>query len=130
MPTIPDGIAAAHTSQDLFWLPASLHPELAPQEFKAFIKEQTKPESLARRSSLSAAGGGIGRKKSMLRGEYKPTKDDGVGEGDDPNRLTIDGGMKGHTRLNFEELTIDDLQRLEMLAGKLDRFRPSTMSES
>ena len=49
------------------------------------------------------------RKKSMLRGEYKPMKDDGVGEGSDR--------VEGPSRLNFEELTISDLQRLEQLAG-------------
>ncbi|GAA6017272.1 hypothetical protein JCM11491_000613 [Sporobolomyces phaffii] len=92
-------------TQDLFWLPASLHPELAPQEFKAFIREQTRPEALARRTSMSAAGGAAGgvlrsrsqlgpngasasgriggRRNSMLRGEYKPRADDAV---------SLDGG--------------------------------------
>lgn len=112
-PTSADGVSAAHTSQELFWLPASLHPELAPQEFKAFIREQTRPDNLARRTSsagLGGYGGGrVDRKKSMLRGEYKPMKDDGVGEGSDR--------VEGPSRLNFEELTISDLQRLEQLAG-------------
>ena len=112
-PPNADGAQAAHTSQELFWLPASLHPELAPQEFKAFIREQTNPDNLARRTSSAGRGGyGTGRvdrKKSMLRGEYKPMKDDGVGEGGDR--------VEGPSRLNFEELTISDLQRLEQLAG-------------
>lgn len=113
-----DGASAAHSSQDLFWLPASLHPELAPQEFKAFIREQTRPDNLARRISSGSNGssfglGRIDRKKSMLRGEYKPRTDDGVGEGSDGERRTT-------SRLNFEELTISDLQRLEELAGKCE----------
>lgn len=44
-----------------------------------------------------------------MRGEYKPRTDDGVGEGEE-RRTT--------SRLNFEELTISDLQRLEELAGE------------
>lgn len=117
-----DGAAAAHTSQDLFWLPASLHPELAPQEFKAFIREQTRPDNLARRTSNSGRGGRVDRKKSMLRGEYKPSSNDGVGEGEREARLsrtTSDGGQGSGRRLNFDELTISDLQRLEELAGAL-----------
>ena len=142
---------------ELFWLPASLHPELAPQEFKAFIREHTTPEALARRSSLSSsssgsdgqAGGGgggrttttttttnrrISRRASLLRGEYKPRQGDGVGGDDrdggandlkrttsDGNRRGVGGGPAGGFRrggvLNFEQLTIKDLQRLEELAG-------------
>ena len=126
-PTIPsawssatDGAAAAHSSQDLFWLPASLHPELAPQEFKAFIREQTRPDNLARRSSLSGAGtygsGRVERKKSMLRGEYKPRTDDGVGQLGSTGREHL-VERRTTSKLNFEELTIGDLQRLEELAG-------------
>ncbi|KAK4049913.1 hypothetical protein OIO90_005302 [Microbotryomycetes sp. JL221] len=150
--------------QSLFWLPASLHPELAPQEFKAFIREQTRPDNLERRTSLgsSANGGsrrgsmmyrgtgiGVDRRKSMLRGEYKPRSDDGVGEdsnvskdansnelvGEDVNkgltRTTSDKSSGGsHVRRtsgrfdrhqqHFEELTIKDLQRLEELAAKAE----------
>lgn len=125
----------------MFWLPASLHPELAPQEFKAFIRDQTRPESLARRSSLGGGGStGLGRRKSTLRGEYKPSQGDGVGESKSETIVEEGatgeerdaagggaglglGGVRGHTRLNFEELTIDDLQRLEQLAGELPDLR-------
>ena len=120
-----DGAAAAHSSQDLFWLPASLHPELAPQEFKAFIREQTRPDNLARRVS-SAGGeasgfgsGRIDRKRSTLRGEYIPGRGDGVGERDPAlaERRPSTGGRRSANGLNFDELTIKDLQRLESLAG-------------
>ncbi|KPV74142.1 uncharacterized protein RHOBADRAFT_54003 [Rhodotorula graminis WP1] len=143
-----------------FWLPASLHPELAPAEFKAFIREQTRPEALARRTSLSAGGGGPGsgaaganhggvgpggaptgrptRRASLLRGEYKPRANDGVGDErrEQPppvprideehlvKRTTSDGAAAKQRRsrntLNFEELTIKDLQRLEELAAKAE----------
>ncbi|GAA5844219.1 hypothetical protein JCM3766R1_000973 [Sporobolomyces carnicolor] len=151
-------------TQELFWLPASLHPELAPQEFKAFIREQTSPEALARRSSSlanqpsstlsrtgsklgpngSRAGGGVTRRSSMLRGEYKPRANDGVSleeddagsgrgaSGDAPlyrggslkrtssqsSATSLSGGGGG---LAFEELTIKDLQRLEELAQRAER---------
>ncbi|GAA5990251.1 hypothetical protein JCM10908_005894 [Rhodotorula pacifica] len=149
---------------ELFWLPASLHPELAPQEFKAFIREQTSPEALARRSSLrsssssssatletgntgtganvgrpGAGGSRVGRRASLLRGEYKPRQDDGVGESSptatgsgtgttselkrttsDGNRRGVGGGLRRGSVINFEELTIKDLQRLEELAAKAE----------
>ncbi|BGP17891.1 hypothetical protein JCM10213_000968 [Rhodosporidiobolus nylandii] len=143
-PTLPHGpqspfapSEAAQSAQDLFWLPASLHPELAPQEFKAFIREQTQPEALARRSSLKVGGAngrGVTRRASLLRGEYKPRRDDGVGEQVPPlpqgaenlKRTASDGGSgRGSRRgsrntLNFEELTIKDLQRLEELAASAE----------
>ena len=58
----------------LFWVPARLHPELAPKEFKTFI--DTRVESIRRRSGdfslspdspmRSSSEGGLMRKKSML----------------------------------------------------------------
>lgn len=141
---IPLASASSSSTSELFWLPASLHPELAPQEFKAFIREQTTPEALARRSSVksttpgatgarvgSAGTSRIGRRASLLRGEYKPRQDDGVGESaastggggiaprsDLLQRTSSEGNRRGRRSVvNFEELTIKDLQRLEELAG-------------
>ncbi|KAF2472561.1 uncharacterized protein BDR25DRAFT_284060 [Lindgomyces ingoldianus] len=74
-------VAPQHFSEDedpskLFWVPARLHPELAPKEFKTFIEE--KVDKIRRRSgdsdTLSPDGalgrqgsvGGLRRKKSML----------------------------------------------------------------
>ncbi|GAA5933709.1 uncharacterized protein JCM15063_001389 [Sporobolomyces koalae] len=130
----------ARPTQDLFWLPASLHPELAPQEFKAFIREQTRPEALARRTSLgnnntSSPSGTRGlrvgptRRNSMLRGEYKPRANDGVESSDEHSTVsrrsstrTSSSSMPGGGGvLAFEELTIRDLQRLEHLAAKAER---------
>nr|OQO31836.1 hypothetical protein B0A51_00738 [Rachicladosporium sp. CCFEE 5018] len=71
----------------LFWVPANVHPELAPKEFKAFVEERV--DKIRRRSggedglspvSLERSGSGSGslrRKKSMLshsintRGDYQ-----------------------------------------------------------
>lgn len=84
----------------------------------------------------------INRRASLLRGEYKPRQGDGVG-GDggslsdggvtELKRTTSDGNRRGGGGagagpaggfrrggvLNFEHLTIKDLQRLEELAGAL-----------
>ncbi|KAF2098272.1 hypothetical protein NA57DRAFT_57431 [Rhizodiscina lignyota] len=61
----------------LFWVPARLHPELAPKEFKTFIEDKVKTikrtsageESLLSTDGLQrqpSAGGSLRRKKSML----------------------------------------------------------------
>ncbi|KAJ9200729.1 hypothetical protein DTO164E3_3879 [Paecilomyces variotii] len=59
----------------LFWVPARLHPELAPKEFKSFLESKT--EQIKRRSGEFSSGGlsverqvsnggGLRRKRSML----------------------------------------------------------------
>lgn len=81
-------------NQQLFWVPARLHPELAPKEFKTFIEE--KVHTIRRRSgdlssSLSPDGamgrqdsaGGLRRKKSMLSRQI----DTGSGYKDGAERL-------------------------------------------
>ncbi|KAH6629102.1 hypothetical protein C7974DRAFT_393842 [Boeremia exigua] len=80
--------------EQLFWVPARLHPELAPKEFKTFIEE--KVHTIRRRSgdlssSLSPDGslgrqdsaGGLRRKKSMLSRQI----DTGSGYKDGAERL-------------------------------------------
>lgn len=91
-------LAPQHFSEDedpskLFWVPARLHPELAPKEFKTFIEE--KVDKIKRRSgdseSLSpdgplgrqGSGGGLRRKKSMLSRQI----DSGSGYRDGAERL-------------------------------------------
>jgi hypothetical protein len=76
----------------LFWVPARLHPELAPKEFKTFIEE--KVDTIRRRSgdaeSLTdgpigrqTSGGGLRRKKSMLSRQI----DSSIGYRDGAERL-------------------------------------------
>ena len=79
--------------QQLFWVPARLHPELAPKEFKTFIEE--KVDRIRRRSSDSdslspdgalgrkGSGDGLRRKKSMLSRQI----DTGSGYKDGADRL-------------------------------------------
>jgi hypothetical protein len=91
-------VAPQHFSEDedpskLFWVPARLHPELAPKEFKTFIEE--KVDKIRRRSgdsdSLSpdgtpgrqSSGSSLRRKKSMLSRQI----DSGSGYRDGADRL-------------------------------------------
>lgn len=119
----------------LFWVPAHLHPEIAPSEFRAFLKEHARAadegESNGSDSASSSSegaftehtpfpgparalsSGGIGRKKSMLSRPYRPSADD---TDDEPqpvrrSRSSIYGGP---------QLTIDDLQRIDELAQDAD----------
>lgn len=88
--------AATVTDEDddkLFWVPARLHPELAPMEFKTFI--EAKVDRIRRRSldsdTLSAdsamgrqgSAAGLRRKKSMLSRQI----DTGAGYRDGADRL-------------------------------------------
>ncbi|KAK8217450.1 hypothetical protein M8818_001206 [Zalaria obscura] len=73
--TPPSHSADDDDTSRLFWVPARLHPELAPKEFKTFVEDRV--EKIRKRSgsdsSLSpdglerqGSGGGLHRKKSML----------------------------------------------------------------
>jgi len=100
MPSAPSSSASEDDASRLFWVPARLHPELAPKEFKTFLEskaEQIKRRSgelsafaspsSSRSSSLSAGGGGgssaLRRKKSMLSRQI----DSSVGYQDGAERL-------------------------------------------
>ena len=105
----------------LFWVPASLHPEIAPAEFRAFLKDharspsdgsETSEESLSP-SSLSSSSS-LNRKRSMLSRQYRPKLNDGVEEENvvplKRNRSILYPTNPG------PQLTISDLQKLEELA--------------
>lgn len=70
-PVAPSSSADEEDPSRLFWVPARLHPELAPKEFKTFIQDKVKT---IKRSSLgedslsvdSGSGGSLRRRKSML----------------------------------------------------------------
>lgn len=104
----------------LFWVPAHLHPELAPGEFRAFLKEHARGPaegtagpagaSLNRASSSSS---GLGRKRSMLSRQYKPRANDGVEEEEHVVPLRRNKSVYGE---EGPKLTISDLQKLEELA--------------
>lgn len=72
MPSAPSPSADENDASRLFWVPARLHPELAPKEFKSFL--ESRADHIKRTSGdFSSLGperagsmGGLRRKKSML----------------------------------------------------------------
>lgn len=103
----------------LFWVPASVHPEIAPAEFKAFLKEHARnPPSgdgqdgtLDRVASFSSRSS-LSRKRSMLSRQYQPKEGDQV---EDENIVPLKrNGSFASNRV--PQLTISDLQKLEELA--------------
>lgn len=112
-PTIP-----ADDPFHLFWVPASVHPEIAPAEFRAFLKEHAHvdpnaPATVGRAPSIS---GGLGRKKSMLSRQYRPSEHDGVGEDGKEETIVPLRRNRSIYQNPGPQLTINDLQRLEELA--------------
>lgn len=93
VPAPPQHFSEDEDPSKLFWVPARLHPELAPKEFKTFIEE--KVDTIRRRSSdndslspeagvgRQGSGGGLRRKKSMLSRQI----DSGSGYRDGAERL-------------------------------------------
>ncbi|KAG9046449.1 hypothetical protein FS837_004376 [Tulasnella sp. UAMH 9824] len=100
----------------LFWVPAHLHPEIAPAEFRAFLKEHTaaSPDGtmpLARSLSSSSS---LGRKKSLLSKQYTPSANDHVEDERPP--ATVKRNRSSIYSTAGPQLTISDLQKLEQLA--------------
>ncbi|KAF5388718.1 hypothetical protein D9757_004786 [Collybiopsis confluens] len=105
----------------LFWVPASVHPEIAPAEFREFLREHSRSpppaegSSVSRSGSFSSVSSGLGRKKSMLSRQYRPSENDGVEELDE---RIVPLSRNRSTRYTNQgpQLTISDLQKLEELA--------------
>ncbi|KAI9858678.1 MAG: hypothetical protein M1813_007310 [Trichoglossum hirsutum] len=106
----------------LYWVPARLHPELAPKEFKTFVETRVKqirrqsgddgslsPETLTREGS----SGGLRRKKSMLSKQIDNSGGRGAeGYKDGAERLErkrSQSGQRGTT------LKVSDFQELDEL---------------
>ncbi|KAJ7634079.1 hypothetical protein DFH06DRAFT_1272202 [Mycena polygramma] len=123
----PDPAPAAQQPSDdpfhLFWVPASLHPEIAPAEFRAFLKEHARnpssdddPANLARSASnASTTPSGLGRKKSMLSRQYEPSENDANDESS-VVPLRRNRSIFSSNQNQGPQLTISDLQKLEELA--------------
>ena len=124
IPTVaPTGDADEDDTSRLFWVPARLHPELAPKEFKTFLDSRV--DSIKRRSgdgSLSAdgpdrkgSGGGLRRKKSMLSRQIDNSGGRGAdGYQDGAERLERKKSLSGQEVL---KTGISNLQELEVLVN-------------
>jgi hypothetical protein len=129
-PPSPPALSDDDDPAKLFWVPARLHPELAPMEFKTFIED--KVNTIRRRSgdsdSLSpdgalgrqSSGGGLRRKKSMLSRQI----DSGSGYKDGAERLERqrsghqpNGGLSDlHELEHIHEDPADLVRRMSMSA--------------
>ncbi|KDQ13048.1 hypothetical protein BOTBODRAFT_45465 [Botryobasidium botryosum FD-172 SS1] len=121
--TAPSTSESLKHSSQLFWVPASLHPELAPQEFRTFLKEHARsPEALAS-AGLSSSGyksSRVGRRESLLSRQYKPSANDGV-ENEDQKVVPLRRNRTSIYTHGGPPLTISDLQKLEELAEEAAR---------
>lgn len=119
----PDVVLAGDPSH-LFWVPARLHPEIAPAEFRQFLKEHAhtpadasgSATTISRSSSISSIA--LGRKKSMLSRQYKPSENDGVEE---EQVMPIRRNRSSVYANAGPQLTISDLQKIEELAEEASR---------
>ncbi|KAJ5380848.1 uncharacterized protein N7496_003276 [Penicillium cataractarum] len=118
IPSLPPSPSAdENDASRLFWVPASLHPELAPKEFKSFL--ESKADVIKRKSgdfgsSLSperqGSGSGLRRKRSMLSKQI----DDSSGYKDGAERLerqrSLTSRRDGMLSPNLQELEslVDD----------------------
>ena len=130
IPAAPPANTDPDDSARLYWVPASVHPELAPMEFKTFL--DTKVKSLRRRSEEKQAGlsldglqrgsssASLRRRKSMLSRQIDNT--DGRG---------AEGYLDGAERLDRRRSQgsgevlgtgINNLQDLEALVNEPERI--------
>ncbi|KAI0358305.1 hypothetical protein OH77DRAFT_1397946 [Trametes cingulata] len=116
-------VAAQDDPFHLFWVPARLHPELAPKEFKEFLKEHARaaPDGTAPAPERSNSVGsvGLGRKKSMLSRQYDPAAHPDAAEKDE--RVVPLRRNRTSIYANVPQLTISDLQKLEELAEEASK---------
>lgn len=118
-----DGTSSERSSVDdpfhLFWVPARLHPEIAPSEFRAFLKEHARGPSADGMGSPSQSAfttpnssSGLGRRSSMLSRQYRPIDGDGVEE----EQIVSIRRNRSSIYHPGPQLTISDLQKLDELA--------------
>ena len=110
----------------LFWVPARMHPEIDPSEFRSFLKEHARaPEGqLARAGSVGSVG--LGRKRSMLSHQYNPNNDRDSDDGKEPE-VPLRRNRTSYYA-SGPQLTIKDLEKLDQLAEEASQSSdPSTL---
>jgi hypothetical protein len=126
--TVPSVAPSQTTDEEdpsrLFWVPASVHPELAPKAFETFIHDRVKT---IKRSSLgqdalspdmmpNLGGGGLSRKKSMLSRQVN----DGSGYEDGAERLERKRSLSDR-RAEQRMVSLDELEELASDPASLTR---------
>jgi hypothetical protein len=128
IPSAPPHGGDSDDTARLYWVPASVHPELAPMEFKTFLDKKVK--SLKRRSeekSLSPDGlspggsaGSLRRRKSMLSRQIDNSGGRGAeGYTDGAERLDRKRSQSGDEALKSG---IPNLHDLEVLVNEPERI--------
>ncbi|TVY83206.1 Protein zds1 [Lachnellula suecica] len=123
MPSVaPTGDDNEDDPSRLFWVPARVHPELAPMEFKTFLENRV--QSIKRRSGdqtslspdgldRSESGGSLRRKKSMLSRQINNDGGRGaVGYKDGAEQIERQKSLSSN---QAPDLKIADLQELDAL---------------
>lgn len=128
IPTVaPNQSADEDDPSKLFWVPARLHPELAPKEFKTFFEERVdrvrrtsvsddglSPEGLER--SGSSASGGLRRKKSMLSRQVH-SRDDFQDGAEKLERKRSRAGQRDGPKLSeLEEMPEDAAELIQRIS--------------
>ena len=130
-PTSPPP-AAEHTDDDvamplsdLMWLPARLHPEIAPNEFRNFLREraaaavETAQQGAGEGAAHRQPSGKVRRQKSMLSRQVDPSAP-GSADDEKPPLPMERQRSRGATGGPVDSLSIADLQRLELAAQSGD----------
>ncbi|KAK2761733.1 hypothetical protein FQN54_001561 [Arachnomyces sp. PD_36] len=140
MPSIaPSASADENDTSRLFWVPARIHPELAPKEFKSFLESKTdqiqrKAGEQGSSGSLSPerqdSGSSLRRKKSMLSRQIDNSDNDG-GEGytDGAERLEHKRSYSQRARQGRMSPNLHDLEAL-VEDKPSEHTRSSSLSES
>lgn len=140
MPSIaPSASADEDDTSRLFWVPARIHPELAPKEFKSFL--ESKSDQIQRKAgdqgssgSLTperqGSGSSLRRKKSMLSRQIDNSDNDG-GEGytDGAERLEHKRSYSHRARQDRLNPNLQDLEAL-VEDRPSEHTRSSSLSES
>ena len=127
IPTAPPMGADPDDTARLYWVPASVHPELAPMEFKTFLDKKVK--SLKRKSdgkasasdtlSASDPNSKLNRRKSMLSRQIDNSGGRGAdGYTDGAERLERKRSQSGEEILGNG---IQNLQELEVLVNEPEK---------
>ena len=139
MPSVaPTGDDDGTDPSRLLWVPASVHPELAPMEFKTFLERRV--TAMKRRSSESSlspegsektsASGILRRKKSMLSRQIDRGSADGSVDGSE--RLERKRSLNGAPplpELTLDELVKDPTKAVQKLQHKDSKGRETSMSD-
>lgn len=121
----PSPTADENDASRLFWVPASLHPELAPKEFKSFL--ESKADLIKRKSGdysslgpeRQGSGSSLRRKRSMLSRQI----DNSSGYTDGAERLEHQRSQSSKR----DGMLSPNLQELETL---VDDSKPTTKDSS